>query len=489
MTREERNVFAAARDVAERDAHGERDAYDAYQERDAHEKRDAYEKRDVNEERGAGRDRGQDAGNGTVQQGPGGKGRSDRELGELGEPDELRELRELRELGEPGGRGELGVLGLIGGAGGSGGTGGGSGGGPFGGGSFGGGGGDDGDEPPGLGADELALRRMLHGVVKEIQPGDAALDKLRHAVPARRARKRQALVGVAAAALLVGTAIPAFVHVAGSGGDSDARPSIVGAGSNQPTQGDSSGQGKDRDKPGKDPKDDKSKGKKNKKDDKGKEGKGKEGKGKDNKPGATAGTDPGSEDTAAASSPSCDASQLGNATASVGTAEADGKVYGTFRIANVSGSSCTVTSAGSVGATAQGAADPANVNVVDHTAGDAATGLPDPAQESSSLVLQPGASYEVRFAWVPAASCPSDGGDPSPNPSPSEGGAGGGTGGSESGAPDGTTTQLGREDGGTVDGSVAVSLTAEPGSPSTATTVGNACSGTIYKTGVLAAAQ
>ncbi|EPH46309.1 hypothetical protein ABT390_13055 [Streptomyces aurantiacus] len=447
MTREERDVFAAARDVAERD---------------------------VNEERGAGRDPGQDAGNGTVQQGPGGKGRPDRELGESGEP------------GEPG---ELGVLGLIGGAGrsgGSGGSGGGSGGGPFGGGSFGGGDGD-GDEPAGLGADELALRRLLQGAVKEIQPGDAALEKLRHAVPARRARKRQALVGVAAAALLVGTAIPAFVHVAASGGDSDARPSIVGAGSNQPTQGSSSGQGKDRDEPGTDKKDDKSKGKKDKKDKKDKEGKGKEGKGKDDKPGATAGTDPGSEDTAAASSPSCDASQLGNATASVGTAEADGKVYGTFRIANVSGDSCTVTSAGSVAAAAQGAADPANVNVVDHTAGDAATGLPDPAQESSSLVLQPGASYEVRFAWVPAATCPSDGGDPSPNPSPSEGGAGGGTGGSESGAPDGTKTQLVREDGGTVDGSVAVTLTAEPGSPSTATTVANACSGTIYKTGVLAA--
>ncbi|GGO42581.1 hypothetical protein [Streptomyces lasiicapitis] len=441
MTRQQRDVFAAARDAAERDTH---------------EEQDAYETQDVNEERGAGRDRGQDAGNETVKQGPGGQDRPDRELG---------------------------VLGLINGGTGSGS--GGSGGGPFGSGGGGGGGGDDGDEPEGLGDDERALRRLLQGAVKEIQPGDAALDKLRHAVPARRARKRQALVGMAAAALLVGTAIPALVHVAGSGGDSDARPSIVGAGSNQPTQG-STGQGKDRDRPGKDTKDDKSKGEKDKKDGKGKEGKGKEGKGKDrDKPGATGGTDPGAEDTAAPSSPSCDASQLGNATASAGTAEADGKVYGTFRVSNVSGSSCTVTSAGSVAAAAQGAADPTKVNVVDHTAGDAAVGLPDPAQESSSLVLQPGASYEVRFAWVPAASCPSDGGDPSPNPSPSDGGAGGG--GSESGAPDGTTTQLEREDGGTVDGSVAVSLTAEPGSPATGTTVSNACSGTVYKTGVLAA--
>lgn len=456
------------------------------------------EKQDVNEERGARRDRGQDAGNGTVKQGPGGTDRPDRDLGERGE-DRLR-----------GERGDLGVLGVVGGARGGSRAGGadadadaetgtgtgkggfgddGSGGGPFGRDPFGGGDGDgEGPEgPQGLGADELALRRMLQGAVKEIQPGDAALERLRHAVPARRARKRQALVGVAATALLVGTAVPALVHVAGGGDDSDARPSIVGAGSNQPSQGDSSGQGKERDEPGKGAKDEKPKDKKDKKDDKDKEGKGKEGKDKDSKPGATGGTEPGSEDTAAASSPSCDASQLGNATASVGTAEADGKVYGTFRIANVSGSSCTVTSAGSVAAAAQGAADPANVNVVDHTAGDAATGLPDPAQESSSLVLKPGASYEVRFAWVPAAACPSDGGEPSPNPSPSEGGAGGGSGGSESGAPEGTTTQLVREDGGTVDGSVAVSLTAEPGSPSTGATVANACSGTIYKTGVLAA--
>lgn len=45
-------------------------------------------------------------------------------------------------------------------------------------------------------------------------------------------------------------------------------------------------------------------------------------------------------------------------------------------------------------------------------------------------------------------------------------------------------TQL-TTDGGTMDGSVAVSHTAEPGAPSGQTSIPNACAGTIYKTGVL----
>ncbi|MFE6399914.1 hypothetical protein [Streptomyces alboflavus] len=477
----------------------------------------ALDKRVMYDERDAKRARGQDAGNGTVKHGPSGKSRPDRGLGVLGlivsdsaeGPQEGTSSDGPARGGGPGGSARDGDArgggerdggardgardgGTAGGSGGgprgtgpgggsgSGGSGG-SGGGPFGGNPF----GDDPDDPDDLHGDELALRRMLQQAVQEIQPGDAALERLRHAVPARRARKRQALVGMAAAALLVGTAIPALVHVAGSGGDSDARPSIIGAGSNQPSQGDTGG-GEDRDERGKGDKVKDKEDKKDKKEEKGKEGKGKDGKGKDGKPGgATGGPDPTDDDTDAVSSPSCDAAQLG-ATGSVAPAEANGTVYGTFRISNTSGNSCTVNSAGSVNAAALGAADPANVNVVDHTAGDAATGLPDPAQESSALVLKPGASYEVRFAFVPSGTCPSDGGDPSPNPTPSDSGGGSGGSGSESGAPDGTTTQLARDEG-TEDGKVAVSLTAEPGSPSAGATVPNACAGTVYKTGVLAA--
>ncbi|WP_216678087.1 hypothetical protein [Streptomyces sp. MNP-20] len=399
-----------------------------------------------------------DAGNDTVKHGPGDGDRPDHGHDVPDVTEQLRGLGRLTALG--GGTAPLGGPGGFSGSG-------------------------DPDAPGGLADDELALRRMLRTAVEDIEPGDAALDRLRHAVPARRARKRQAFVGAAAVVLFAATAVPALVHVTRSSGDSDARPSIAGAGSSQHSQGGST-EGKGPDRPGKETGGGKEK--KEKKDDKDKGGKGKEkgskDKGETGRGGATGGTEPDDHGTDAVSSPACDATQLG-ASGSVGAADSEGKVYGTFRVANVSGSSCTVENAGAVAATAQGAASPSAVNVVDHTPGDG-TGLPDPAQEASSLVLKPGASYEVRFAWVPSAQCPSDGGEPTPNPSPSEGGAGGN--GSEGGTGDtgGVTPQLIREDG-TKDGSVAVSLTAEPGAPSADATVLNACSGTVYKTGVLPA--
>ncbi|WP_258021823.1 hypothetical protein [Streptomyces anatolicus] len=330
------------------------------------------------------------------------------------------------------------------------------------------------EEPGGLGSDELALRRMMRQAVEEIEPSERSLEHLRRAVPARRARKRQAVVGLAAAALFIGTAVPALVHVTNSGGGSDDRPSI--AGNSQESQGGSSqgkgphsGQKDTGKKPGKSKEKDK-KDKKSKKDGKGKGGTG---------GGGTGSPDPGASE--AATSPICSAAQLG-ATGGAGPAEADSKVYGSFRVTNVSDSSCTIEAAGAVSATAQGAADPAKVTVVDHTAGDAAGALPDPSLEASPLVLQPGAAYEVRFAWVPSETCPTNGGEPTPDPTPTEGG---GT--PDGGSNDGLEPQLGRADGGVLDGSVLVSLTAEAGSPSATTTVPNACAGTLYRTGILPA--
>ncbi|MFG2498549.1 hypothetical protein ACGFSB_10100 [Streptomyces sp. NPDC048441] len=328
----------------------------------------------------------------------------------------------------------------------------------------------------GLGTDELALRRMMRTAVQEIEPGDQALERLRHAVPARRARKRQAVVGVAAAALFIGTAIPALVHVTNSGSGSDDRPSI--AGNSEQTQGGSSqGKGPDGGEKGESSGSGPSKSK-DKKDKKGK--KGDKGKGEASG-GATGGPDPAG--TASADSPACTAEQLGSPSGSAGVAEADGKVYGTFRIANVSGSRCTVSTAGDVSAAATGAADPAKIAVAEHVAGDAATGLPDPSQAVGSLVLAPGAAYEVKFAWVPSEACPTEGGgDPSPDPTPSEDG-----GGTNGGSPDGTEPQMVREDGGVVEGGVTVSLTASSGAPGAGTSIANACAGTVYRTGMLSA--
>jgi hypothetical protein len=332
----------------------------------------------------------------------------------------------------------------------------------------------------GPGGDEVALRRLLQGAVQDLEPSDGALDHLRRAVPARRARKRQALVGVAAAALLIGTAVPAFVHVASSGSSDTARPVNAGhgeeaqggtgdetgvvdgeAGTDDPpadSQGTEHNDDGQKDQPGEKP-------------------------GAGTPDGATGGTAVPSG-TAAATAPACDPGRLGVVSAEAGQPDADGKVYGTFRIANVSQSGCVISGGGSVGFQATGAADQARISVVTHTTGDAAGGLPDPSQEVGSLLLEPNAAYEVKFAWVPSDSCPTTGA--SPDPSPTDGGSSGASTGTGTSG-EGTQAQLAGEDGGTQDGSVAVSHTAEGGGPVASTTVANACAGTIYRTGVLQA--
>lgn len=340
----------------------------------------------------------------------------------------------------------------------------------------------------GTGMDEVALRRMLHGAVQHIEPRDGTLDHLYRAVPARRARRRQAVVGMAAAALLIGTAIPAFVHVANSDGSNTANPAIAGHGeqaqggngteSGAGTGGKSNGGSSDEQGGGRNQPTSTS------------SPSGSRGQGSD---GSLAGgvSDPAA--SAAASMPTCDPGQLAVASAGTGAAGADGTVYGTFRIANVSGTDCSVSSSGSVGFQAMGAADPARITVVQHTAGDAAPGLPDPSQEQGTVLLKPSMAYEVKFAWVPKDTCPTVGGSPSPTPTEGAGGSGGaaaaGTGaGSTDGATE-TAPQLGGEDGGgTLDGSVAVTHTPEAGAPVAETKIANACSGTIYRTGVLAPA-
>ncbi|MGW7711348.1 hypothetical protein [Streptomyces sp. NPDC054771] len=346
---------------------------------------------------------------------------------------------------------------------------------------------DGGVAGDGAGIDEAALRRMLHGVVENIEPSDGTLDHLQRAVPVRRAKRRQAVVGLAAAALLIGTAVPAFVHVANSDGSGNANPAIAGHGeqaqggngtdtgsqsggksSSGSTEGQADG-GRDQPTSTSSPADSR-------------------GQGEDGHL-SGGGADPSS--SAMVAMPACDPGQLGVASAETGAAGSDGTVYGTFRIANVSGTECSVSSGGSVGFQAIGAADPARIAVVHHTAGDAASGLPDPSQEQGTVLLKPSMAYEVKFAWVPKDTCPTVGGSPSPTPSEDAGGASGaaaaagGTGGGDGTSE--TVAQSGSEDGGgTQDGSVSVMHTPEPGAPIAETKIDNACSGTIYRTGVLA---
>ncbi|MFI0925764.1 hypothetical protein [Streptomyces sp. NPDC021012] len=355
----------------------------------------------------------------------------------------------------------------------------------------------------GEGDDELALRRLFQDAVSGLEPSHGSLEHLRRAVPARRARKRQALVGAAAAAVLIGTAVPAFVHVAASGGLSAANP--VNAGHGEQAQGGTGTEtgvvgGKSSTAPagGVSP----SPG-------------GADASGKPQRPGAgasgasprgTLGVDPGSV-------PQCAADQLGVTGAGADGTDAEGKVHGTFRIANISGAACVVDGSGTVGVEARGAADPARISVVRHTPGDG-SGLPDSSQESSALVLKPQDSYEVKFVWVPSETCPTTPTEPPVTPTPTEppvtptptptptptqprptddptsgaGGteSGGGTGtgaGTEAGS--GVAPQLLFEDGAPADGSVVVSHTASSGGPTASAVIPNACAGTIYRTGAL----
>ncbi|MFC8271852.1 hypothetical protein ACFUJR_04750 [Streptomyces sp. NPDC057271] len=337
-----------------------------------------------------------------------------------------------------------------------------------------------------FGGDELTLRRLLHGAVADLEPTDGALDHLRRAVPARRTRKRQAVVGFAAAAVLLGTAVPAFVHVANSGGIT--ADQAVNAGHGEQAQGGTGSEtgvetgGNGGTPTGTTP-----------------PSQGAEGGVSEDSTNESAG---GGSKSPSGASPVCDAAQLAVSSVQAGGPDAEGTVYGTFRVANVSGEECVVSGDGSVGFQALGAANPARISVVEHTPGDAASGLPDPSQESSTLLLKPEKAYEVKFAWVPAETCPTTDTPPDPEPTPDpepspsvdptpsptkdgDGAASGASGSTGSGdAVDGTAPQF-RLDGTPADGSVAISHTAEPGGPQAATTIPNACAGTIYRTGVL----
>ncbi|MGC9378255.1 hypothetical protein [Streptomyces sp. MH13] len=341
------------------------------------------------------------------------------------------------------------------------------------------------DRLDGLGSDELALRRMLHQAVQNVKPSDGTLDHLRRAVPARRARKRQAVVGMAAAALFIGTAVPALVHVSNATGPG-ADPSVAGHASQ--AQGGTS--------QGKDPAGGQSGIAGSAGTAEGKEKSGPEDKPTDRASGAATGSAPGTGPSASAAAdiPTCTAKQLGAAVASSAAPDSTGVVYGSFRVTNVSADGCTVAGPGSVVATAQGAADAADIGTARHVAGDAAAGLPDPSLENAALTLPSGSAYEVQFAWVPSETCPTTGGTtgggtggPTPDPSPTQPTAA--TGGTPTGADDtGTTTQLVTEDG-PAEGSVSVTYTPEGGSGSATATVSNACAGTVYWTGVLAATE
>nr|WSW60977.1 hypothetical protein OG513_21720 [Streptomyces sp. NBC_00998] len=351
--------------------------------------------------------------------------------------------------------------------------------------------------PPGGAGEEQALRNLLRGAVEGLEPSEGALERLQYAVPVRRTRKRQALVGAAAAVLLAGTAVPAALHLHITGGEGGAaehsamaghgeEPATAGGGTSDPHQNGSGSPSKSAEAAGR--------------------GVETGGAGVHPQPehggsptggaaagpategasaGASAGTGP-MPPAAASGLPGCSAEQLGVQ----GTAkapQADGKVYGSFKVTNVSGRGCTVIGPDTVTAASVTASAPgqgSGVTVVGHTAGDPAAGLPDPSAETPLLLLQPHTAYEVRFAWVPSAqSCPAASPDPGPKP-PVDGAqdtgrrAGAAAAGPEPDtrgpAPDNTGVEV-----------THTPNTALPGAPTTQTTIPAACGGTVYRTGVI----
>ncbi|MCX2970476.1 MULTISPECIES: hypothetical protein [Streptomyces] len=289
-------------------------------------------------------------------------------------------------------------------------------------------------EPPG---DEEALRRLLRDAVRDLEPSAGSLDHLRRAVPARRARRRHVGVGLAAAVLVGAVAVPAFTtgvvpSPLGGGERGESAHSADGNGAEEPYGGrDATGQ------------------------DAGGAGGGQGTEGAER--GGTGSTEPSQggspspDDTAdlGASSPLCLRDQLGEAAARVGDPDPTGARYGGFTFTNVSGDSCRVSgSADQLTAAAQGSADASAVTVLDHTEGGRAQGLPSPVGVPDELILRPGESFQVRFAWLPdttrgAGGCPAPErpADPRPEPEPSEGGttSGSGTGGSGGSGGSGST--------------------------------------------------
>ncbi|MGW6707900.1 hypothetical protein ACWGDE_23840 [Streptomyces sp. NPDC054956] len=348
------------------------------------------------------------------------------------------------------------------------------------------------------GGDEDAIRELLRGAVGGLEPSRDALERLRHAVPLRRTRKRQAMVAAAAAALLVGTAVPAALRMTGGQGDSTDHSTMAGHGQqgankkngvsdphqngngvepkpSKPAAGTGQGAGGAS---GAAP---------------APSGNGLPPVGPNAKATGGTGTLPGGSvagtvllpPPAAPGVPGCSADQLG-VSGSARPPEADGKVYGSFKVTNVSGRGCTVLGPDTVTAAPAGGPAPgqggSGVAVVGHTAGDPATGLPDPSAEAPLMLLAPSAAYEVRFAWVPPQQgCTGTGGSGGSKP-PQGGSAQSADAGAQSQAAPPSPEPTG----------VAVSHTPStplPGAPTTRTTIPDACGGTVYRTGVIPLAE
>jgi hypothetical protein len=269
--------------------------------------------------------------------------------------------------------------------------------------------------------EQREVRELLHRAVDGLTPMPGALEQLRRAVPRRRQRRRRIVMSVAATVVLCSLGTFAL-HSAGMSVNSADGPAnsgpLGGAASNSPGRGDarvtespgllpigpgqvvpgvgssfgSGASGHDSASPGAGP-----------------SGSGQPSPsltqpavgtpGKPGSPGHSAGL-PGGSSTPIAE---CTRAQLGDGADTVGSPDAAGVVYGTFQVTNVSSTECKVSMPGAVSVLAVSGTDKSWVSVTQHTAGDPAGGLPKPTSTASPVLLAPGGSYLVEFAWVPAS--------------------------------------------------------------------------------------
>ncbi|MQY15033.1 hypothetical protein SRB5_52100 [Streptomyces sp. RB5] len=326
------------------------------------------------------------------------------------------------------------------------------------------------------GGEEDALRALLHGAVDDLAPREGVLDHLRYAVPARRARRRQLMVGAAALLVLAVASVPALLRTGGIGGDGG-RPLAVASSPATPESGESPDGGTSGEVGGGDST----------------HGGGEQGEATQGPHDGTDGTGSGGgpNGTKPVSAPPCKAGDLVEESATTSPPDSRGNVTGQIKMANASSAPCSVAGAGSVRTVA---AD-ARIDTAQHTDGDVASGLlPAVAPEPEPITLAAGEAYVLAFAFVPAPeaaeTCPATGPD-TPAPGPTEG--------TDTNTPTGdtgevlsnTTTQLMVTDtGGANDGTppppetteVAITHTPEGGGRTATVTVPATCAGTVFYT-------
>ncbi|QMU67139.1 hypothetical protein [Streptacidiphilus sp. P02-A3a] len=342
---------------------------------------------------------------------------------------------------------------------------------------------------------ESELRDLLHRSVSGLEPAAGSLDALRRAVPQRRARRRR--YSGAATALVLGVLGGLALHSlagvgsltegsqAGPGYQNAATASTAPSGGASPSadapttypqQPDGAGAGwatASR-------------------------------SGAAEPSGAVSGSRSGSAvpwvspsglpdagTVGAGAAAECTRAQLGAGAATVGAPGADGTVYGSFQVANVSQSTCQVSLPGTVSVLAVSGTTANRIAVVQHSAADPATQLPTPAATPGPVLLAPGQAYVVDFAWVPAtgaeASACAD--DSAPSSPTTESSAPSGTSAGAAGsAPPGEGTAPTISPPSTGEPTVTIAHTPGAGDPLAASAVlPGACSGTVYDTLPLAA--